>query len=321
MTHLLPPPLLRLFAPRPPLEYAKPLPGDKDPNARPRPRGVKQVEQGKIRPLEGVAAFLERARQEISQHPTDTAEESDAVVTQTEMRREARAKERAETQKRMMDTYRPKEDTHAAGDPFKTLFVARLSYDTTERELAHEFERYGRIEDIHLVRDKHGRSRGYAFLLFDRERDMRTAYSRAEGVHIDGRRVLVDVERGRTVSDWKPKRLGGGLGGQSRKPKQKVVVDSTRGPRGYGGFRGGRGGGFRGRGRGRGGFRGGGGGGARDSGRDRSYGGDRFSRPRDHSYRDRDGLHDGSGGSLSYGAPMRTHDDRAPKRMRYDAWP
>ena len=99
MTHLLPPPLLRLFAPRPPLEYAKPLPGDKDPNARPAPRGVQQVEQGKIRPLEGVAAFLERARQEISQHPTDTAEESDAVVTQTEMRREARAKERAETQK------------------------------------------------------------------------------------------------------------------------------------------------------------------------------------------------------------------------------
>ena len=123
------------------------------------------MEQGKIRPLEGVAAFLERARQEISQHPTDTAEESDAVVTQTEMRREARAKERAETQKRMMDTYRPKEDTHAAGDPFKTLFVARLSYDTTERELAHEFERYGHIEDIHLVRDKHGHSRGYAFLL------------------------------------------------------------------------------------------------------------------------------------------------------------
>ena len=50
MTHLLPPPLLRLFAPRPPLEYAKPLPGDKDPNARPPPRGVQQVEQGKIRP-------------------------------------------------------------------------------------------------------------------------------------------------------------------------------------------------------------------------------------------------------------------------------
>ena len=95
--------------------------------------------------------------------------------------------------------------------------------------------------------------------------------------------------------------------------------DGSRGRGGHDG-RGGRGGGFRGRGRGRGGFRGGGGG-ARDSGRDRSYGGDRFSRPRDHSYRDRDGLHDGSGGSLSYGAPMRTYDDRAPKRMRYDAWP
>lgn len=180
MTHLLPPALLRLFAPRPPPEYLRPLPGDKDPNARPAPRTQKQVEQRKIQPLEGIAAFLERAREELSKHPTDAAEETDAVVTQTEMRREARARERAETRKRMAETYRPKEDTHAAGDPFKTLFVARLSYDTTERELMHEFERYGRIEHIHIVRDQNGKSRGYAFVLFDRERDMRSMYTKAK---------------------------------------------------------------------------------------------------------------------------------------------
>lgn len=32
---------------------------------------------------------------------------------------------------------------------------------------------------------------------------MRIAYKRADGRKIDGRRVLVDVERGRTVRDWK----------------------------------------------------------------------------------------------------------------------
>lgn len=30
---------------------------------------------------------------------------------------------------------------------------------------------------------------------------------------IDGRRIVVDVERGRTVTGWKPRRFGGGLGG------------------------------------------------------------------------------------------------------------
>lgn len=57
---------------------------------------------------------------------------------------------------------------------------------------------------------KQQKSRGYAFVEFEHERDMRTAYKHAEGMKIDGRRVLVDVERGRTVTDWKPRRLGGG---------------------------------------------------------------------------------------------------------------
>ena len=38
------------------------------------------------------------------------------------------------------------------------------------------------------------------------------AYKSADGLKIDGRRVMVDVERGRTVQGWKPRRLGGGLG-------------------------------------------------------------------------------------------------------------
>lgn len=38
------------------------------------------------------------------------------------------------------------------------------------------------------------------------------AYKQADGKKIDNRRVVVDVERGRTVPNWRPRRLGGGLG-------------------------------------------------------------------------------------------------------------
>ena len=34
---------------------------------------------------------------------------------------------------------------------------------------------------------------------------------------------MVDVERGRTVKDWKPRKLGGGLG-SSRKTKAKQTL-------------------------------------------------------------------------------------------------
>jgi U1 small nuclear ribonucleoprotein len=38
------------------------------------------------------------------------------------------------------------------------------------------------------------------------------AYKQADGRKLDNNRVLVDVERGRTVPNWRPRRLGGGLG-------------------------------------------------------------------------------------------------------------
>jgi len=66
---------------------------------------------------------------------------------------------------------------------------------------------------VRLVKDKDGKPRGYAFIEFEKERHMRTAYKQADGKKIDDRRVLVDVERGRTVKGWRPRRLGGGLGG------------------------------------------------------------------------------------------------------------
>ena len=44
-------------------------------------------------------------------------------------------------------------------DPFKTLFVARLSFDVTERKLAREFEEFGPLKNIRLVHDKNSGER------------------------------------------------------------------------------------------------------------------------------------------------------------------
>ena len=109
------------------------------------------------------------------------------------------------------------------------------------------------------MRDKKDRSRGYAFIVYERERDMKglspssssicfldnfgaaAAYKESDGLHIIGKKILVDVERGRTVRGWKPRRLGGGLGGR---PKRLEPVPAA--PPSRGGFRGGFGGSSRG---------------------------------------------------------------------------
>ena len=42
----------------------------------------------------------------------------------------------------------PDSDQQARGDPYCTLFVSRLSYDTTEHDLEREFNRFGPIERV-----------------------------------------------------------------------------------------------------------------------------------------------------------------------------
>ena len=43
------------------------------------------------------------------------------------------------------------DDPNIRGDAFKTLFVARLSYDTTEKDLEREFGRFGPIERVGIT--------------------------------------------------------------------------------------------------------------------------------------------------------------------------
>lgn len=101
-----------------------------------------------------------------------------------------------------MPIVKPNEDPNIRGDAFKTLIVARLSYDAEERDLEREFGRFGPIErvrihqdlcyslgtgtdllrQIRIVVDTHAHEkpnkkkkphRGYAFVVFEREKDMR----------------------------------------------------------------------------------------------------------------------------------------------------
>ena len=108
-----------------------------------------------------------------------------------------------------------------SSDPFKTLFVCRLNYETTERRLQREFEMYGPIKSVVVPKDLQGKSRGYAFIEFANEVDFKNAYKHADSKVVDGRRLVVDYERGRSDSGWLPRRFGGGFGDtRAAKPKK-----------------------------------------------------------------------------------------------------
>ncbi|CDJ69224.1 hypothetical protein ENH_00066260 [Eimeria necatrix] len=80
----------------------------------------------------------------------------------------------------------------------------QLSYETSEKKLRRELEAYGTVRRVRVVLDTAGRARGCAFVEFERDRDMKEAYKKADGTKIDGKRILVDVKTARTVSGWLP---------------------------------------------------------------------------------------------------------------------
>lgn len=201
MTQFLPPNLLALFAPRDPIPFMPPV--DKLPH-----------EKKLTHNYQGIAQYVH-----LFEDPGDTP---DPVKVETrEERRERRKREKAEQVAYKLEQeialWDPNSIIAEMGDPFKTLFIARVNFYSSESKLRREFEQYGNVKSIKMVHNtKNGKPRGYAFIEYETEKDMHSAYKHADGKKIDGRRVLVDVERGRTVKGWLPRRLGGGLGGTRR---------------------------------------------------------------------------------------------------------
>lgn len=184
MTSQLPDHLLRLFIPRPALPFAPPLKADRDVVSTTN-KGSKQSgnKRSRHRPVEGIALYAERVRQEAADRgeATEGAEGEEDTWTDAECvkldKRRAAKKQKQEDYRREADAnYDPSKDEKAKGDPFKTLFVSRLSYEVTEEELHKEFGVYGPIEHLRLVKDEEGKSRGYAFIVYEREKDMRSGY-------------------------------------------------------------------------------------------------------------------------------------------------
>lgn len=166
------------------------------------------------------------------QHCSELQIEASEVRPETQQeqqkrRREERRKQIQESHDRQLREWNDvellkKQEQELMKDPYKTVFLARLDYQLTELDISKHVSKYGVIDSIRIIRDREGHSRGYGFVAFERESDAKNCVKELAptGLKIPvpdktpTRTILVDIERGRLVRNWKPRRLGGGLGGR-----------------------------------------------------------------------------------------------------------
>lgn len=186
--------VVALFVPREPLEFKPP------------------IRRRRLRPMSGVAGLT--ARFESAEDFHSRVQIESTFRTPARVRAEKASAVCAKIS-RIVSRFRTEYDPHKdaegrkTGDAYKTLFVGSLPRSISELVLRGVFVPFGHVVKIVIPKNRKGLPRGYAFVEFAHERDMKVAYREMKGRPIEGKHVIVDVERGRTVKGWLPNRLDG----------------------------------------------------------------------------------------------------------------
>ena len=92
------------------------------------------------------------------------------------------------------------------------LYVGNLSYTTSETDLQTLFAEAGAVKSVALIKDRDsGRSKGFAFIEMENQKDMQNAISMFNGKYFQDRALAVSAARPRE------ERSGGGFGGGNRR--------------------------------------------------------------------------------------------------------
>ncbi|KDN48743.1 hypothetical protein RSAG8_02730, partial [Rhizoctonia solani AG-8 WAC10335] len=94
----------------------------------------------------------------------------------------------------------------------KILFVSGFSRDARAKDLAYEFERYGRLVRCDIPSTRGGGGASYAFIEFRSDRDAEDAYHTMHGQMIDRHRISVQWARRPPSALWRhdaPRTRGG----------------------------------------------------------------------------------------------------------------
>ncbi|EAY03166.1 hypothetical protein TVAG_345400 [Trichomonas vaginalis G3] len=74
-----------------------------------------------------------------------------------------------------------------------TILVAGLAYKTTSETIASFFGKIGPVDEVSLMLNSLGKSKGFAFVTFTKPQDADYAVSNFNGQILDGRRIRVEI--------------------------------------------------------------------------------------------------------------------------------
>lgn len=91
------------------------------------------------------------------------------------------------------------------------IYVGSLSYKATEEDLKKEFESFGQVESVNIIKDRYsGESRGFGFVEMPNKDEAQSAIEGLNGRELKGRKISVNEARPRSEGFRGGGRRGGG---------------------------------------------------------------------------------------------------------------
>jgi RNA recognition motif-containing protein len=99
-----------------------------------------------------------------------------------------------------------------AGDSKMNIYVGNISREATEDELRSEFEQFGTVTNVSLIKDKFTNSlKGFGFVDMPNKAEAEKAIENLHGAMVNGRPLTVNVAKPKvTSSNDRPRRYNTG---------------------------------------------------------------------------------------------------------------
>ena len=98
------------------------------------------------------------------------------------------------------------------------IYVGNLSREVTEAELRQEFEAFGQVTSVNIIKDRYsGESRGFGFVEMATKSEAQAAINELNGKSLGERTLSVSEARPRAEGGRRPYGGGGGFGGGGRR--------------------------------------------------------------------------------------------------------
>ena len=78
------------------------------------------------------------------------------------------------------------------------IFVAKINYSTSTDTLQNEFEQYGEVSSVRIIKDREtGKSKGFGFVEMPNDDEALSAIEALDGKTIDDREIVVNKAKPR----------------------------------------------------------------------------------------------------------------------------